>query len=55
MGLPLCLNKLETISTSEERHVPYRQDASPIVDDVLEQKMSCALPQRPCKIGHTKN
>lgn len=38
MGPLPRLNKLETISTSEERHVPHKQDASPIADDILELK-----------------
>lgn len=36
LGLSPCLNKLETISTFEETHVPHRQEASPIVDDILD-------------------
>jgi len=36
MDLLPCLNKMETISASEEGRVPRRQDASPIADDILE-------------------
>lgn len=56
MGPLPCLNKLETISMSEERHVPHKQDASPIVDDILElKKAPCSLPQRALEREHSKN